>query len=514
MNTTIPPKDFPLWFPPALVKELRKCLKSSGFVYSLILIPCFLIFLFLLNWENMEALTAFTWISLVACMAILIPCWALASMHADMDGKNSDFLSLTNLTPWRNVLGKWIAYQGIAVIHLFTFLPFFVIRYFGGGLDLINELAILGILYLYSGIITAAAIWASGMSSLMRIIFPLALIATAAILVGIVLSVVWEELNFMNRIYFEFSTFIFGVVSVLVYSSLAVVFFLSLATRWLSPPSTNTVVLFRLIPFMGLIIPLVQALLELTPLNISSDLFLYHALLIGVISLSVIVIEIILPNKLLPIHIVRMVQKGRKKWIFLPFLPGFPSAALYSLILLLVLMLISAFALKMPFSQIAVFTLCAAIAAWYSLLLPALVFYPIPKKDGIATLVMYYVLMISILPPLGLVFMLVPMLGAFFPGLGCVALIFKAFDSWLHTVLNVGIFLGIGPDHDSVSIMNLPWSVIPFIIFGYVIIVAIGIGLLCRPWFKSLKEGFRLSASMLAPTNVHPTKEASPQTHE
>ena len=49
MNTIFSSRDFPLWIPPALVKELRQCMRTPAFMNMLTIVPCSLAIIFLLS---------------------------------------------------------------------------------------------------------------------------------------------------------------------------------------------------------------------------------------------------------------------------------------------------------------------------------------------------------------------------------------------------------------------------------------------------------------------------------
>jgi hypothetical protein len=73
-----------------------------------------------------------------------------------MGGNTMDTLVLTRLSGWRIVLGKWVATAALQVLMALTVLPYLILRYFAGGIDVVQEIAWLG-LFLLLGV-TASAV--------------------------------------------------------------------------------------------------------------------------------------------------------------------------------------------------------------------------------------------------------------------------------------------------------------------------------------------------------------------
>ena len=78
----------------------------------------------------------------------LLPLRAAGALHDELRGNTIDTLILTRLTGWRITLGKWVAVVAQQLLATVTVLPYLIVRYFAGGIDVPMELAWLGIFLL------------------------------------------------------------------------------------------------------------------------------------------------------------------------------------------------------------------------------------------------------------------------------------------------------------------------------------------------------------------------------
>jgi hypothetical protein len=89
-------------------------------------------------------------------LAILSPLRALRALHADRDSRLLELLQLSSLSAGRIVLGKWISLAVQTALFLVSLLPFFALRYFLGGADLIGDAQVLLIFFAVSLLLQAA----------------------------------------------------------------------------------------------------------------------------------------------------------------------------------------------------------------------------------------------------------------------------------------------------------------------------------------------------------------------
>ncbi|MGE9267209.1 MAG: hypothetical protein ACQKBY_03860 [Verrucomicrobiales bacterium] len=172
--------DFPEKLGPVLVKELRQGLRTHAFtlLLSALLLGLTLATLaFTANNRSGQSdgselsTLIFTLYGLTAL--ILQPLRGLTALSSESKARTIDLLLLTRLTSWRIAFGKWSSLFTQTLLLLSTILPFLIMRYFLGGMNLAAELFTLVFLTYLSAIFTALAIGLSGhQSTLLRFILP------------------------------------------------------------------------------------------------------------------------------------------------------------------------------------------------------------------------------------------------------------------------------------------------------------------------------------------------------
>ena len=234
--------DFPIWMPSALVKELRQGLRTPSFILLVSIVPSLLSFFFLFSFIinpldgepfiSPDGCQIIFWVTMVVALLFIMPLRASTSIRNELLTRNNELLLLTRQSAGRIVLGKWISFMAQSLLIAFISLPFFLIRYYYGEINLVQDVTLFFLLYLGSGMLTAYTLWASAMPSLMRII------AFSLMGIGILtLGGSHENLDFFRDGAGEGVLLIFLVLAdaFLVISSL-----LLLAREWFSPAAQNT----------------------------------------------------------------------------------------------------------------------------------------------------------------------------------------------------------------------------------------------------------------------------------
>ncbi len=174
-----PGDDFPAWISPMLVKELRQGVQSGAFAWTFILlqVAMFLLMTFwLLNrstglqsrLEVNQLFHGFFWAVFGFAAAIILPVRAAGSMTAERIGNTLDLLRLTHLSSTQIVLGKWLAVMAQVLLIAAAVLPYLVLQYFFGGLDIVADLFSFMVVLLVAAVITAGSLAAAGQSPLTR----------------------------------------------------------------------------------------------------------------------------------------------------------------------------------------------------------------------------------------------------------------------------------------------------------------------------------------------------------
>lgn len=230
--------DFADWLSPILVKELRQGLKTKMFITTFILIQVVMILITGLQLLEVSHggsgsgkgfsafFAAFLWIPLL----ILMPARGLTAVSEELKVNTLDLVQLTHLTAFRIVLGKWVALVAQTILVVTAILPYAVLRYFFGEVDIIADLAIIGSLLLSSMVLTAGALALSSAHIAVRILIVLGLFV-AMIVMG---AVIFEGARFLSHSPSSYVLWMQPVVAVL-----HVYLLLEIAASRIAPVSEN-----------------------------------------------------------------------------------------------------------------------------------------------------------------------------------------------------------------------------------------------------------------------------------
>ena len=169
-ETPAPPSsaDFPDWLSPMLVKELRQGVRTRVFVSLFILLQVTMLLtvsltlLVAAHGEDASAGTVFFWIFVGLPVLVVLPLNGLGAVNGEIKANTLELIFLTRLTAFRIVAGKWLAIFVQCLLFVCAVLPYLVLRYFIGGVNLAVELELLGWMLLGSAVISA---FATGLSA-------------------------------------------------------------------------------------------------------------------------------------------------------------------------------------------------------------------------------------------------------------------------------------------------------------------------------------------------------------
>ena len=177
--TSWPGDDFPAWMSPMLVKELRQGVQSGAFAWTFILLQAAM-FLLMTFWvlnrstgqqsrlDVNQLFHGFFWALFGFAAAVILPVRAAGSMTAERVGNTLDLLRLTHLSSTQIVVGKWLAVMAQVLLIATAVLPYLVLQYFFGGLDLVADLFSFVVTLLVAAVMTAGSLAAAGQSPLTR----------------------------------------------------------------------------------------------------------------------------------------------------------------------------------------------------------------------------------------------------------------------------------------------------------------------------------------------------------
>ena len=164
-----PGNDFPAWMNPMLVKELRQGVQSGVFAWTFVLLQGAM-FVLMTMWLVSDATRpgypgdegrfyhGLFWTLFGGAAVLAIPMRAAGSMAMERQGLSLDLLRLTRLSATDIVFGKWLATMAQIGLLAVSILPYVVLQYFFGGLDVVGNLATLALVVLVAAVTTAVSI--------------------------------------------------------------------------------------------------------------------------------------------------------------------------------------------------------------------------------------------------------------------------------------------------------------------------------------------------------------------
>ncbi|NWK57269.1 hypothetical protein HW115_16725 [Verrucomicrobiaceae bacterium N1E253] len=172
--------DFSDKLNPMLVKELRQGLKGLGFVCLFIALQAFLALIMLTtaagaSYDNAgHLLSRIIFFFFSVAVLIIQPLRGISALHTEIKGSTIDLLCLTRLSAWRIAFGKWVSLVSQSALILTAIIPYLILRYFFGDMQLFSELFLLLTIFLLSMAFTAMTVGFSALNSvILRVIAPL-----------------------------------------------------------------------------------------------------------------------------------------------------------------------------------------------------------------------------------------------------------------------------------------------------------------------------------------------------
>lgn len=186
--------DFPERLSPMLVKELRQGLRARSFVV-LFLVLQGLLGLILLSAVSADtsggvggSVSGIIFFFVSVALLVFQPLRGVSALAGEIKANTMEIMVLTRLSAWRITLGKWSAIVSQSALIVAAIIPYLILRYFLGGMQLFAELLILAVIFIVSGMLTAIAVGLSANRHLvLRAIFPLALVPMGLWTIGMIL---------------------------------------------------------------------------------------------------------------------------------------------------------------------------------------------------------------------------------------------------------------------------------------------------------------------------------------
>jgi hypothetical protein len=134
-----------------IVKELRQGVQSGGFVWTFMGLQAVMCLVMSLGVSTVDLAARgardgfefFFWLAVTVAVLFVVPLRGLGAISGEQAGHKLDLVQLTQLSATKIVLGKWLAILAQALLLVTAILPYVVLRYFFGNVNVISSLAII-----------------------------------------------------------------------------------------------------------------------------------------------------------------------------------------------------------------------------------------------------------------------------------------------------------------------------------------------------------------------------------
>jgi hypothetical protein len=195
MQTFSTHSDFGDWLSPMLVKELRQGIRSKVFMAAFFLTQLLMIlsviFSLTTSGDGDDGNGAFAfvsglfWFMIAVPLLFLMPLRGFGSLFGEIKSGTLELVFLTRLSALRIAAGKWTALMVQTLLLVAAVLPYVLLRYFLGGVDVVDDLLGLLFMVVISGMLTAATIALSPYESrILRAFFGVGMIFGFLFLMG------------------------------------------------------------------------------------------------------------------------------------------------------------------------------------------------------------------------------------------------------------------------------------------------------------------------------------------
>ncbi|MBB5350090.1 hypothetical protein HNR46_000311 [Haloferula luteola] len=173
--------DFGDRISPMVVKELRQGLRARTFVAVFLALQGLLMLLMLISvtatsqpGEAGRAISHIVFLFYGFALLVIQPMRGIGSLHREIEANTIELMVLSHLSAWRIVLGKWISIISQSALMSISVMPYLVLRYWFGEMNLFGEMAVVVLFLLASAALTAVVVGISALPNiLLRGLLPL-----------------------------------------------------------------------------------------------------------------------------------------------------------------------------------------------------------------------------------------------------------------------------------------------------------------------------------------------------
>lgn len=284
------PEDFPDRLSPMLVKELRQGLRTKAFIGVFLTLQIVLGIILLgagtTSSSDQAGSTISNIIFLFFAISVIIiqPMRGISTLSSEIKDNTIDMMVLTRLSAWRIVTGKWSAIVSQSALILVTIIPYLILRYFFGGMNLIGEIVFLALIFITSAALTAITVGLSAMPSIILRMLPLIFIPIGGVTFLGALFDDGKEMIEICSLETEESRI---AISIYVASCLYYSFFLlSIGTSLIAPHADNNSTVRRLIALLTTVTAAIIGIIYLDDLEAMIAFFFLILTPVFIISLT------------------------------------------------------------------------------------------------------------------------------------------------------------------------------------------------------------------------------------
>ncbi len=330
----LPPSDFSDRLSPIIVKELRQGLRTKVFVSLFITLQVLMTLGVAISLtaasQDIDATggSSFFWFLIGLPVVFIMPFRGFGSVGTEIKANTLDLILLTRLSARRIIIGKWLAIVAQTTLFVFAVLPYAVLRYFIGGVNLVDDLIILGSMLFASAVLTALTVGISPYQNrLTRVLFWFGVIFLAQAAIPVLFMVGMGSGSVLSGTSAAGWSVPFAFIS---FGLLGLVLMLEVGASKIAPEAENHAFGKRLIGFLFLLIASLFTFLDVAaslPITLA-------AFVIGLFSLIGAVCEPVHLNAGLFRPFARRGAVGRIAGRFL--YPGWPAGILFAVVYLII----------------------------------------------------------------------------------------------------------------------------------------------------------------------------------
>ncbi|WFB35380.1 hypothetical protein P3T73_14560 [Kiritimatiellota bacterium B12222] len=227
---------------PMVIKELRQGLKSRSFVASFLGLQGLMVlsmFIYLAAVStgsgDLEFADGFFWFMVGLLLIVIMPLRSFQALHDEIKNDTLELIFLTRMNAWKITFGKWCALVIQIFLLVSAILPYLVLRYFLGAINVTGNLAQLFIQIVVSMLLVSIGVGLSAWTSkIMR----------GLLIVGALFSLYLIPLflfgigSSMGGAFFGWTGWI-DVVVALIIAGIIMMFFIQYGASMIAPPAEN-----------------------------------------------------------------------------------------------------------------------------------------------------------------------------------------------------------------------------------------------------------------------------------